>query len=69
MFIGFYKSVNSKKEFYSTIREELNFPTQVEYKKERFLLSKTIQVSSLNHLKRIQESAKNYDIEFDVKLD
>jgi hypothetical protein len=69
MFIGHYKSVSSKSEFYSDGRSELNFPTQVEYKKERYLLTRTIQVSSKNQMKKIQETAKSYDIEFNVRLD
>ena len=46
MFIGYYKSVSSSKEFYSAKREDLNFPMQVEYKGDRYLLNKTIQVSN-----------------------
>jgi hypothetical protein len=46
MFIGYYKSVASSKEFYSSKRSDLNFPIQVEYEGDRYLLNKTIQVSS-----------------------
>lgn len=68
MFIGYYKSVSSSKEFYSKKREDLNFPMQVEYKGDRYLLNKTIQVS-LTSEKNVQETAKKFGIEYDVRID
>ena len=53
MFIGYYKSVNSSKEFYSIKREDLNFPMQVEYKGDRYL----------------KETASKLGIECDVEID
>lgn len=67
MFIGYYKSVNSSNEFYSEKKEDLNFPTQVEYKGIRYLLNKTIQVSSTTE-KNVVETAKRLGIEFNVKI-
>jgi hypothetical protein len=68
MFIGHYKSVNTSEEFYSTEREDLNFPTQVEYKSNKYLLTKTIQISS-SLKKNLAESAKRFNIDYDVKVD
>jgi len=68
MFIGYYKSVSSSKEFYSKKREDLNFPMQVEYKGDRYLLNKTIQVSSRNE-KNLQQTAEKFGIEYDVRID
>lgn len=68
MFIGYYKSVSSSKEFYSKKREDLNFPMQVEYKGDRYLLNKTIQVSLTNE-KNLKEAAKKFGIEYDVRID
>jgi len=67
MFIGYYKSVNSSNEFYSEKKEDLDFPTQVEYKGVRYLLNKTIQVSSTTE-KNVVETAKRLGIEFNVKI-
>jgi hypothetical protein len=69
MFIGYYKSVTSSKEFYSEKRKDLNFPIQVEYKGDRYLLSKTIQVSSNSHENNIINTAKKYGIEYDIRID
>lgn len=68
MYIGFYKSVESNSEFYSHVREDLNFPTQVEYKKEKYLLNKTIQVSSESQIKNVFSTAKNYNIDYNVQV-
>jgi hypothetical protein len=69
LFIGHYKGVNSSIEFYSEQRKDLNFPTQVLYKKERYLLNKTIQISSDSQGKNIVSMAKKMNIEYDVKID
>ena len=70
MFIGHYKSVNTSEEFYSEIKEDLNFPfpIQVGYKNNKYLLTKTIQISS-SHIKNLVEYAKRFDIDYDVKVD
>lgn len=69
MFIGYYKGVQSSKEFYSEKKDNLNFPTQVVLDGERCLLVKTIQISSKNQYKMLVDSAKKYNIKYDVKLD
>ena len=46
MFIAHYKAVDKAKEFYSNRRSKLDFPTQVEYKNDKYLLSSTYIVSS-----------------------
>ena len=68
MFIGHYKSVNTSEEFYSTEKEDLNFPTQVDYKGNNYLLTKTIQISS-SLKKNLIEVAKRFNIDYDVKVD
>ena len=68
MFIGYYKAVDSTKEFYSEKRKDLDFPTQVEYQGLRYLLNKTIQISpSLE--KNIVATAKKFNIQYNVKID
>lgn len=68
MFIGYYKSVNSSKEFYSKKRSNLDFPIQVEYNSDRYLLNKTIQVFSDSQEKNLIDSAKRYGILYDVEI-
>lgn len=69
MFIGYYKSVVSANEFYSSKKSDLNFPAQVEFNGERFLLNKTIQVSSNNLEKSIISSAEKNNIPYGIKID
>jgi hypothetical protein len=69
MFIGYYKSVSTSREFYSSKREDLNFPIQVEYNGDRYLLTRTIQVSSKSQEKNIKTAAENYGIEYDVRIE
>jgi hypothetical protein len=68
MFIGYYKSVSSAKEFYSEKRNDLNFPMQIEYQGDRYLLSKTIQVTPKSE-KNLIDTAKRYGIDYDVGID
>lgn len=69
MFIGYYKGVKTSMEFYSEKRKDLNFPTQVVFDGERFLLNKTIQVGSKSQYEKIVETAKGYGIKYDIKID
>jgi len=69
MYIGHYKSVNSSEEFYSSIRENLDFPTQAEYKKSRYLLQVTYSVPSNSMEKRIIARAKELGIPTNIKVD
>ncbi len=69
MFIGYYKSVGSSREFYSEKRKDLNFPVQVEYNGDRYLLNKTIQISGKTHEKNIIDTAKKYGIDYDIRID
>ena len=69
MYVGHYKAVNSSQEFYSSIREKLDFPTQVEYKKERYLLSSTYSVPSTSVYNRITTRATELGIPKDIKVD
>jgi hypothetical protein len=68
MFIGYYKSVNSSKEFYSKKRPNLNFPIQIEYNSDRYLLNKTIQVFSDSQEKNLIDTAKRYGIEYNIEI-
>jgi hypothetical protein len=67
MYIGHYKSVNSSEEFYSSIRENLDFPTQ--YNKSRYLLQVTYSVPSNSMEKRIIARAKELGIPTNIKVD
>lgn len=69
MFIGYYKSVVSSNEFYSEKRDSLDFPMQVELDSERYLLLKSIQISSLSQEKNIINTAKKYGIQYDVRIE
>jgi hypothetical protein len=69
MYIGHYKSVNSSEEFYSLLRENLDFPTQAEYNKSRYLLQVTYSVPSKSMEKRIIARAKELGIPTGVKVD
>ncbi len=69
MFIGHYKNVNKVDEFYSEKREGLNFPSQVEYKGNRYLLVNTYFASSKSQEDNIKNRAKELNILVDVKID
>ena len=69
MFIGHYKAVDKAKEFYSCKRKNLDFPTQVEYKKERYLLASTYTISGANQEANIQNRAIELNIPFNVEID
>jgi hypothetical protein len=69
MFIGHYKAVNKTAEFYSVPRDDLQFPTQVIYGGERYLLGRTVQLATKATEKRFYASVKDADIPFDIKID
>lgn len=69
MFIGHYKAVNKTSEFYSEPREDLQFPTQVVYDGNRYLLSRTVQLASKATEKRFYSSLKDSGITSNVKID
>lgn len=69
MFIAHYKAVDKAKEFYSNRRSKLDFPTQVEYKNDKYLLSSTYIVSSDGLEKMIKEMAIKSNIDYNVELD
>lgn len=68
MYIGHYKSVNSASEFFSEARDTLDFPTQVSYKKERYLLFATHIASTNSQKKNIESRAKQLNIKCNVKI-
>jgi hypothetical protein len=68
MYIGHYKAVASANEFFSQPRKELNFPTQIEYKKQRYSLFATHMVSTDSQLKNLKKRAQELNIKFDVKI-
>lgn len=68
MYLAHYKSVSSPEEFFSSTRETLDFPTQVEFNKKRYLLNATHQVSTSSQLNRIISFAKENNIRYDVKV-
>ena len=69
MYIGHYKSVNSSLEFFSEERKNLDFPTQVEYKSERYLLFRTLICDTPSKRKNIISTAGKYGIQFNIKID
>jgi len=68
MYIAHYKSVQTKEEFYSEKREDLNFPMQVELSGQRFLLNSTYIASSPSQEENVVKVAKKYNIKYNVKI-
>jgi hypothetical protein len=68
MYIAHYKSVSSSLEFFSKERDSLDFPTQVEYKSERYLLFRTLICDTPSKKRNIINTAKQYGIKHDVEL-
>lgn len=68
MYIGYYKSVDSSKEFYTNRRENLDFPMQVSYEGHYCLLVKTIVCDTPSKLKNITMAAEKYGIPTNVDL-
>jgi len=69
MYIGHYKSVSSSKEFFSSKRKELDFPTQVEYKGERYSIFATHMASTKKQEQNIKNRSKELSIPFGIKVD
>jgi len=69
MFIGHYTAVNKAKEFYSNKRKKLDFPTQVEYKKERYLLVSTHTISGDSQENNIKNRAIELGIPYNIEVD
>lgn len=68
MFVGHYKCVNSPEEFYSKKRDSLDFPSQVEVNKKRYMLSRTYHVASESKYQNLIESAKKNSIPYNVEV-
>lgn len=68
MYIAHYKSVNSSKEFYSQVSDQLDFTAQVEMNGERYTLQTTYLVSSPSVYKRIEDRAKELDVPFNIEI-
>lgn len=69
MFVGHYKSVLTSEEFYSKKRESLDFPTQVEFNGQRYLLKATYIASTQIQEDNIIDTAKRYGIKFNVEIE
>jgi hypothetical protein len=69
MYIGHYKAVNAKDEFYSKVRKSLDFPMQVELNGIRYLLNSTYIASSPSQEKNILEVAKRFNIKSNVEIE
>ena len=69
MYIAHYKSVNSATEFYSKVRDTLDYPTQIEHEKERYTLSPTYIINGQTQLKNFKDRIKSLGIEIDVSVD
>lgn len=68
MYIAYYKSVNSSKEFYSEKRDKLDFPTQVLVSNERYTLNSTYVASSKTMYEKIKARAQELNIPFGVEI-
>jgi hypothetical protein len=68
MFVAHYKSVNSPEEFYSERRDTLDFPTQVELNRKKYLLNTTYQVLSDSRYNQLIEMAKKNNILYGIKV-
>lgn len=68
MFIGHYKSVSGSGEFYSSLSESLSLPMQIPYNGENYLLDKTYQIPSKKFMENIIRSAKNFGIDYNIKI-
>ena len=69
MYVAHYKSVVSSSEFYSRKRNTLDFPTQVEFDGERYMLFRTVQVSTPTQEKRFLDMTSGYGIPSDIRID
>lgn len=68
MYIGHYKAVSSASEFFSEPRKELDFPTQISYKKERYSLFATHIVSTESQINNLKKRAQELSIKCNVKI-
>lgn len=69
MYIAHYKAVGSANEFYAKERKTLDYPTQVQIGKERYLLYNTYIVPGLSQRKNLKERLKTIGIKTDVDVD
>lgn len=69
MYIGHYKAVNSSQEFFSSVRNSLDFPTQVEYNGERYLLQTTYSAASKSMQDNVYSRAETLGIPKDINVD
>lgn len=69
MYIAHYKAVGSANEFYAKERKTLDYPTQVQVGKERFLLNNTYIVPGVTQRKNFKERLNSLGIKTDVDVD
>lgn len=67
-FIALYKCVSSPEEFYSEIRDSIDYPTQVMYKSNNYTLVSTMIITSSKQEKRLVDLAQERNIDCYVKL-
>lgn len=67
-YIALYKCVSTPEEFYSETRPTMDYPTQVMYRSKNWLLSTTMLVSSSLQEERLLASARQRNIETNVKV-
>jgi hypothetical protein len=68
MYIALYKSVSSPEELYSERRDTLDFPTQIEFNKKRYLLNNTFHANTESVYKNIVNQAQKNNSPYDIKL-
>jgi hypothetical protein len=67
-FIALYKCVSSPEEFYSEVRNTIDYPAQVMHRSKNYILVSTMILSSSKQEKRLISSAKEKNIDCYVKL-
>ena len=68
MFVGHYKCVSSPEEFYSTRRNSLDFPSQVEVNKKRYMLARTYHIASDSKYDQFVEAAERNSIPHGIEI-
>lgn len=68
MFVGHYKCVSSPEEFFSEKRDTLDFPTQVEINKKRYMLARTYHIASDSKYNDLVDMAEKNSIQYGIKL-
>jgi len=69
MYIGHYKAVASSNEFYAKGRTTLDYPTQIEFMKEKYSLYTTYILSGPKQEKNLKDRVTSLNIKVDIDID